>query len=405
MTGGNTVETDDSPVPAEAASRLDQITKLADEAVNNAAIAGRFFSLAEMEQKIGEGQACLVRAEALLQQQDAGPSLAAALNSCHLDRAERIIAGGNADPQLVQRYEALRRMKQTYGSQFTRMQDLYRECRFDQAASVLAEAYRQLPPECDTARSEAARAFTSVKATADKSRSAERAYAEADNYYRQGDYANSYRRLQQARQDAACTTQITRIDNGLKQVAEKLHTAGNTPAQVNTGTGTENPVCLRYQQQLTALGNRQQQLAAQSQRISTAEQAKALQTTLMQNSRQFVTVMDQARAAGCHDVDLPPEVRQSLGMPAAASAGNGLQCKPPRVAGVSKKTGQPACMCPGELMWSKKSHQCLTFGQLINENGAMDKLDKALESTKHMSDTATGVPTMNRNSDLPDLRK
>ena len=159
-----------------------------------------------------------------------------------------------------------------------------------------------------------------VKAAARKSAAAEQAYNDADNYYRRGDYQNSYLHLQQAKQDAACTEQITRINNGLNMVTGKLQGVPTAPPPTDTAVPpataqtTGNPVCQQYQRQLTELGNRQQRLAAQAQQIRTQDQARSLQASVTKNSRQMLALIDQARAAGCHDTDIPPEVRNAMGM-------------------------------------------------------------------------------------------
>jgi hypothetical protein len=89
----------------------------------------------------------------------------------------------------------------------------------------------------------------------------------------------------------------------------------NSDRRSASGEAADNPVCQRYQQALVELGNRQMSYAAQAQQVRTEAQAKALHARVMGNSRQIVATFDAARAAGCHDTQIPPEVRANLGMP------------------------------------------------------------------------------------------
>ena len=258
---------------------------------------------------------------------------------------------------------------------------LYNDCRYDEAENVLSNT-SQLGV-CEKTLDKLMGKILTVKSANKKFAAAERAYAEADNYYRQGDYEASYNRLQNARVDATCPAQISRINSGLDQVAQQLQVARATsPADVAggqpaAGTTTDNPVCRQYEQALNELAQRQQHLAVQAQQAQSEEQARYVGDSVMQNSRQIMDTIEQARLAGCHDQHIPPDVRNAMGMPPEQTAG--IQCAPPRVPGISNKTGQPACLCPGELMWSEKRQQCMTFGQLLHDDGAMDGVSNALD--------------------------
>lgn len=375
--------------PGEVSTDTNRILTLADEAINNAAIAGRFFSVAEMENRVKEGAACLASAESAMSRPQQG-GLSAALDNCDITTAENYLAQTpEPDPQLLQRFEQLKQKEMTAEAGMKQADAFYNNCRFDEAANVLSSTSRM--GVCEKTLDKVMRSILAVKAAGKKYAAAEQAYADADYYYQQGDYEASYRRLQSARTDATCPAQVTKIDNGLEQVAQKLNAAqagtpqGNvTGGQTVAGAATTNPVCEDYQRKLYELSDRQQQLSTQVQQAQSEEQARYIGNSVMQNSRQIMNTMEQARLAGCHDNRIPPEVRSALGMPPEQAAGGsaqtaGLQCEPPRVPGISNKTGQPACLCPGDLMWSEKRQQCMTLGQLLHDEGAMDDLSRTLE--------------------------
>lgn len=61
----------------------------------------------------------------------------------------------------------------------------------------------------------------------------------------------------------------------------------------------------------------------------------------------------------------------------------GLECQPPRVPGRHHKTGEPMCLCPGNLMWSEKRQACVEFGVLVGdmvrESGIAETVKKGIE--------------------------
>lgn len=371
------------PAPTGGTEQKQRITALTEEAINNALIAERFFSVSEMEARLAESATCIAQAEAVPGGTAQG-DLAAALDRCDLDAAAAWIARNDGgDPALIGRYEELRGNEQAAMTGWRRADALYRDCRYAEAEQALIEAsgYRV----CEATHQQLIQSMLTVKAGRRKYEVAEDAWEQAEAWYRQGNYRNSHSWLQQARAEAQCGAQIAKIDRGFQQVAAKLQEeAGGAAggAAVAGGAGSGSSVCDRYSNALVALGRRQEQLAAQLQGARTEQQAQAIGNQVMQNSQQVVGVLDKARAAGCHDVDIPDNVRTALGVApapgASGGAGAGMQCTPPREPGYADD-GTLACLCPGKLVWSERQRRCVTFGELLNEDGDMDRISDSIK--------------------------
>ncbi len=76
--------------------------------------------------------------------------------------------------------------------------------------------------------------------------------------------------------------------------------------------GAQSPICQRYAAKLQSIGNIQKNLAARVQRGISAREAQSIQGQIIANTRKIHTLMDQSRAAGCHNSRLPEQYRRQF---------------------------------------------------------------------------------------------
>jgi len=305
---------------SEDPAGMDRIDAVADDVINNAFLAERFFSVDRMENKLGEGTACLASAQGMLSPLSQG-DLEAALNNCDLTRAAQYAARGDADPALVQRYNKLRLNETAVAAAIRQSEALLENCEFQRALQVLQQATNT--GACEASMNNATRAVLTIKANARRAAMADQDYASANEYYRRRDYPNAYRSLQQAGRNAVCVFQRTRINNGLRQVAAQLQNEAGAPVPGNAGVppatagNSDNPICRQYQQELQILTNEQQRMAREVMHSKNQEQTPEQEARIQANARQVVITMDKARAAGCVQggEEIPSWVREGLGVP------------------------------------------------------------------------------------------
>lgn len=71
----------------------------------------------------------------------------------------------------------------------------------------------------------------------------------------------------------------------------------------------------------------------------------------------------------------------------------GLECQAPRVPGRHHKTGEPMCLCPGNLMWSEKRQACVEFGvlagDLMRESGIAESVQEGVDVMQQQTQSSS----------------
>jgi len=78
------------------------------------------------------------------------------------------------------------------------------------------------------------------------------------------------------------------------------------------GQNGQSPICQRYATRMQSIGSIQQNLARRVQRGISAGEARSIQGQIIANTRKIHTLIDQSRAAGCHNSKIPEQYRRQF---------------------------------------------------------------------------------------------
>jgi hypothetical protein len=84
------------------------------------------------------------------------------------------------------------------------------------------------------------------------------------------------------------------------------------PPATGQGGNQESPECQRYAARMQSIGNIQKNLAARVQRGISAGEARSIQGQIIANTRKIHALIDESRAAGCHNSRLPEQYRRQF---------------------------------------------------------------------------------------------
>jgi len=88
--------------------------------------------------------------------------------------------------------------------------------------------------------------------------------------------------------------------------------SGGSQATLSDTEGQVSAECERYGAQMQSLGRIQQSLARRIQGGVSKQQAMAIQSQVVANSKKMFNLIDLSRHAGCHNVTIPQQYRRQF---------------------------------------------------------------------------------------------